>query len=85
MGKDVTKSAVFQNGQFIGWRVNVSSGSKLDGKVPNLSLVTHICGVPANEIVESGAACCKTSPSDDIEVTISTREGDRNVRVLRSR
>ncbi len=86
MGSSVTFQPVFANQQQRGWRLyGTAESEKLKAvAISEGSLMTHICGVPANEVfINKGDICCVQDPSRQFEVRIRSGGKDRTLVIER--
>jgi hypothetical protein len=81
MGEGVSRAAVFVNGQFYGWRLSGSPRSERERRIPDNSLVTRICGVPASEIKGAESVCCSASLDESIVISVDVNGKARDVPV----
>jgi hypothetical protein len=86
IGKDVRIQPVFANGQQKGWRIfGASSSTQLNAQgIRDHSLMTHVCGVPANDVfARKGDICCSVETSREFEVTFEVRDEIRKRLITR--
>jgi hypothetical protein len=86
LGKDVTFQAVASGGQWRGWRLyNVSSSDQLAPfGIREGAIMTHVCGVSANDAIRTkGDICCTADATKSLEIRIHGAEGDRTFRIVR--
>jgi hypothetical protein len=86
LGKDVRIQPVFSGGGLMGWRLyNVRASKQLSALgIPEGSLISGLCGVPAREVFANhGEACCPVDVSRQFEATI--RVAGQNTKVFINR
>jgi hypothetical protein len=82
MGGDVRIQPVFAGAGVKGWRLyGIRTSPPLkDHAINEGSLLTHVCGVPANEIhARVGNIPCKADVSRQVELTFALPDGERAV------
>jgi hypothetical protein len=86
MGTGVAAQPVFALGTVKGWRLyNVRHSAQLMAHgVPTGTMMTHVCGVPAQEIRAAGwNVCCNVDVSREVEVTFQIAEQETKVLIKR--
>ena len=79
LGPKVRIQPAFSNGEMKGWRVYGTQDSKqlAEHAISEGSLLTHVCGIPANEVFKNkGIACCEVETSREFQVRISDWNGN---------
>lgn len=86
MGPNVTLQPVFANQSIRGWRIyNARGAAQLEAQgITDGSLMTHICGKPANEIFRNeGAMCCDQDASIRFDVKLRVAGDEKTVIITR--
>jgi len=86
MGAGVAVQPVFSNGGLKGWRIyNTGKSRQLTAQGINSgTLMTHVCGIPANEIfAKGGDACCEVDASREFEVTLLISDIETKILIKR--
>jgi uncharacterized protein (DUF433 family) len=87
MGAGVAAQPVFAGDRVKDWRIyGMRKSTQLTAQeINDGALMTHVCGMPANEIyTRGGEICCKVDTSSEIEATFKTADGDMRVRIRRA-
>jgi hypothetical protein len=87
MGTSVKAQPVFSSDRLKGWRLYGTSDSPLltAQGITEGALMTHVCGVQANEIRAHGyRVCCNADSSREFEVTFRIADEDRKVLITRA-
>jgi len=86
IGKGIAIQPVFARASVKGFRLyNIHHSAQLTAQgISTGSLMTHVCGVPANEIyAKGGNICCNVDASRQFEVTFQLADGERKLTIYR--
>jgi len=85
IGEGVAAQPVFAAGHVKGYRLYNTrySGQLTSHGINSGDLMTHMCGVPANDIQSRGVICCSTDASKEFEVTFQIAGEFRKILIQR--
>jgi hypothetical protein len=69
-----------------GWRIyNTDKSAQLTARgITSGTLMTQVCGIPANDIfAKGGNACCEVDASREVEVTLRISDNETKILVKR--
>lgn len=86
-GPDVRVQPVFANGAQKGWRLYGTNYSTQLNRhaVSEGTLMTHVCGVTANQVLlNKGRICSAESPEREFEIRVRSHHQERSIRIKRA-